>query len=64
MLVGCRLVGRILMGWKLVGCRLVGRMLMGWKLVGWKLVGLVCVAACVVEEAAVRGLVGQELEIV
>jgi hypothetical protein len=37
---------------------------MGWKLVGWKLVGLVCVVACVVEEAAVRGLVGQELEIV
>jgi hypothetical protein len=39
-------------------------MLVDWKLVGWKLVGLVCVVACVVEEAAVRGLVGQGLEIV
>ncbi len=48
----------------LVGCRLVGWMLVGWKLVGWKLVGLESVVACVVEEAAVRGLVGQELEIV
>jgi hypothetical protein len=48
----------------LVGCRLVGRMLVGWQLIGWELVGLVGVAACVVEEAVVWGLVSQELEIV